>query len=301
MMKKSVYTFLLCFFLAGFARVSGQSSALMDFSWSEYVSSSYTSDTTLMLCEGSQVMATLTTSLEHSRNWNGSGPISVGHPSGSALVPWPTLGLPLSMVTTLSFSAPVSNLRVLIRDLDDDVPAAGPEETFSDFRINGLPRMPDAIQATQGAYSVSGNVVTPLAANCNGWFVWNGPGIQSMSWTYERDNDHYAFLLDSLEFACDNSTGVAEAVGEKGFEIFPNPAADVVNLIGYEIQHLGTGPLNLEVINAEGKVVMQTQPLHAEVARGYTLKVNRLAAGVYMVRLSGDNGSYSRRLVVMGK
>ena len=71
MMKKSVYTFLFCFFLAGFARVSGQSSALMDFSWSEYVSSSYTSDTTLMLCEGSQVMATLTTSLEHSRNWNG--------------------------------------------------------------------------------------------------------------------------------------------------------------------------------------------------------------------------------------
>ena len=187
-----------------------------------------------------------------------------------------------------------------MRDLDDDVPAAGPEETFNDFQINGIIRMPDAIQATQGNYSVSGNVVIPLTANCNGWFVWNGMGIQSLSWTYNRDTDRYAFLLDSVEFVCDlKSTGITPSEEGKGFEILPNPASGQVVLRAVGVERFGDAAMGLHVVSAEGKVVIQRNLSIYDLADGYGLNVRGLSAGIYTVRLNGGDRSLTRRLVVV--
>lgn len=154
-------------------------------------------------CDGSPVTVTLTTDLQHQMNDDGTGsPLSATHPASSILVPYPTLVTPLDFRLHFTFSSPVQNVGLLIRDLDDDGYMSGPEEHLQDFEVNGMPSFPSSIVPVFGSYSASGGVVTPLAEACRGWFNFTGTPITSISFLYTRPIVNYAILLDSLKFNC---------------------------------------------------------------------------------------------------
>jgi Secretion system C-terminal sorting domain len=265
----------------------------MDFSWAA-ITSSTSHLGTFTICEGETVGMTLTTSSASRVNVNAQGnPISNGHPVSSVLVPSPTVGTPLTVTTTITFSAPVANLQLLLRDLDDDVPPVGPEETFSNFRINGQAVMPSSITPLTGSYAQLVNTVNPLAANCNGWFRFATTNITSISFDYWRINHNYAFLLDSLKIHC-NSTyvGMDPRSLANSIALAPNPAGSYVDVLG--TPGLGaTWTATLHDMN--GHTVLQGKVSDQQTR----LPLEQLSNGAYLLELSRGQQRLVKKLIVM--
>ena len=72
--------------------------------------------------------------------------------------------------------------------------------------------------------------------------------------------------------------------------ISPNPATDLVT-----ISTSANSPLQLEMVNSIGQTVM-TQDLSA-IKRDHTLDISHLPAGVYIVKVRGEQGQFVQRLV----
>ncbi len=269
-----------------------QSEISSDFSWVA-TDSLITNSRQFELCKGNTVVVTLTTSEMHQRNLTNQGvPISNGHPTTSVLIPYPVMVQSLTMTTTISFSTPVADLRLLIRDLDDDVPPVGPEETFSNFRINGIPTNPTSINPTAGSYATALNVVNPLAPNCNGWFRFASGGITSISFDYWRVNNHYAFLLDSLKASCDLATAIDNSVPSIRFGTYPNPCSDFLDIV---LPPATKMPTQLAVFDIAGRQMM-TSSVKGNFHR---LAVDELSNGVYFLRLQNGTAEGTKKFVVM--
>ncbi len=289
-MKKIYSTITLL--LSLIACVSGQNLFVSDFSWTP-PSSVFLSNSSFTLCEGAPNDVSLTSTLSHHLNDNGfGGPLSNGHPMGSVLIPYPTLDTSLMLSVTLSFTSPVADLQLLIRDLDDDVPSPGPEETFSNFRINGVPTMPNSITPTQGSYATVGNVVNPLAANCNGWFRWAIPNITTLSFDYWRKTKYYAFLLDSLMINCNGTfVGVELAAQTPAFSIAPNPAHAHLDI---SFEHVAKAEYSVQLYDVAGRQLVSTtvaEPVHR-------LPTDQLQNGVYILKIQKENQQVTQKFVV---
>lgn len=87
-------------------------------------------------------------------------------------------------------------------------------------------------------------------------------------------------------------TSIAENNGLESITVFPNPAADHVN-----VQWKGTAPTTIEVLDLSGKVILQ-KAVNAEQTSTLTISTNELAAGVYMMRFSNDAATSVTKLVV---
>lgn len=284
------------FFLCSLLLLSGmlasaQLTHVSDFSWGN-LDSNFVSTDSFLICEGLPMTLSLSTSLPHRRNLNQQGnPLSNGHPTTSVLIPYPNLVTPLMVSVTLTFSQPVANLNLLIRDLDDDMPSVGPEETFSNFRINGLVAMPN-IAPTAGNYQALGMVVNPLAANCNGWFSWPTNNIYSLSFDYDRVIENYAFLLDSIKFDCNETfVGMAGQAPRLDLEAGPSPAhSQLMVKVGGSIN----APTEIALYNALGHRVLQSSTSD----RLLFLDVSQLPSGPYFLTATQSGNSTTRKIAV---
>jgi len=264
-----------------------------DFSWATQ-DSEFVSMNNFTLCEGLPTVMTLTTSLPHRRNINPQGnPLSNGHPSTSVLIPYPNMVMPLMVTVTLTFSQPVANLRLLIRDLDDDTPSPGPEETLSNFRINGTPTMASNIIATSGSYQVLGMVTNPLAANCNGWFTWPLNNISSLSFDYDRDIMNYAILLDSIQFECNESFVAIEEPENAGFDLVVSPSP-VSSALTIKVRNEDKNAGEVWISNFFGQCLAKVSMNSAEMS----LDVSQLPSGLYFISLVNEGKKLSQRFVV---
>lgn len=234
---------------------------------------------------------TLQTGLPHQLNNNGNNaPISNGHPMTSPLVPYPTTVLPLSFNVRLTFSWPVHNVRLLVRDLDDDQQInMGPEETLSGFLVNGISSAPTSTAAVQGSYSSSLSTIIPTAANTNGWINFNMSNISSIEFIYTRYTINYALLLDSLIFDCGKQIGMDETGTLGGISAFPNPAADIITIESSE-----AADLNWALADLTGKTVR-----NGALLKGQTqVDVSEIAAGLYLLQCSGAAGSWRKKVLI---
>lgn len=234
---------------------------------------------------------TLQTGLPHQLNNNGNnGPISNGHPITSPLIPHPTTVMPLTFNVRLTFSWPVHNVRLLVRDLDDDQPNnMGPEETLSAFLVNGISSAPTSIMAVQGSYNSSLSTIIPTAANTNGWINFNMNNISSIEFTYTRYTTNYALLLDSLIFDCGKQIGMDEYGTLGGISAFPNPAADVLTLENKE-----TDNLTWELTDLSGKTVRSGALIKGQPP----VDVSEIAAGIYLLQCSGAEGTWRKKVLI---
>lgn len=234
---------------------------------------------------------TLQTGLPHQLNNNGNNaPISNGHPMTSPLIPYPTTVMPLTFNVRLTFSWPVHNVRLLVRDLDDDQPNnMGPEETLSGFLVNGISTAPTSTAPVQGSYSSSLSTIIPTAANTNGWINFSMNNISSIEFTYTRYTTNYALLLDSLIFDCGKQIGMDEYGTLGGISAFPNPAAEVLTLENKE-----TDNLTWELTDLSGKTVR-----NGALIKGQTpVDVSEIAAGLYLLQCSGTEGTWRKKVLI---
>ena len=82
---------------------------------------------------------------------------------------------------------------------------------------------------------------------------------------------------------------------ETSFELFPNPTDGKVNLvIGETLQ----GKAVVEVYNLLGEQMMAKKVSHLQKGETYTLDLSHLVSGLYIIKMSTENGSCSKKVSV---
>jgi hypothetical protein len=103
-------------------------------------------------------------------------------------------------------------------------------------------------------------------------------------------------IHSNLDFFLQNQivVGTEELIAAGDFQLYPNPANGQVML---QIGEL-SGRHTLAIVDLTGRVLQQKQlQLNGTANQGYQLDVSALPAGVYLVRLAGEEGLISRQLV----
>lgn len=85
--------------------------------------------------------------------------------------------------------------------------------------------------------------------------------------------------------------GINDVTGPDMFEIYPNPAAEFVTAALYaELES------SIEVIDLNGKIVLTSVPVRGSLI--HTMDISSLQEGLYIVRLSSQNGSAVKKMLV---
>gem|GEM_PF-6893783 len=115
-------------------------------------------------------------------------------------------GMPTTIPVTISFSKPVCNLGLLVRDLDWH-PIVG-EREWLEFDATSIPTGldPSAGGPPFSLVEIGGTwTALPLVADeSEAWINWDGP-ITAISFDYFKATTGFYFYLDSLRFDCDCS------------------------------------------------------------------------------------------------
>ena len=95
-------------------------------------------------------------------------------------------------------------------------------------------------------------------------------------------------MIDDLRIG-EGEVGIDEVVAS-AVSVSPNPATGMVTVRAEGIE----GRVNVEIVDLNGRTVMQQQGN----AASYRFDVSNLAAGAYFVRLTGENTSAVKKLIV---
>ncbi len=91
-------------------------------------------------------------------------------------------------------------------------------------------------------------------------------------------------------------TGIQTPVVNNELQVFPNPASNVINL-QFKLQQ--TSRITIDILNAEGKVVMSKEAgTWLKGNEKISLNVSRLSAGNYQVRIHTNHGDLVRKIEV---
>ena len=82
---------------------------------------------------------------------------------------------------------------------------------------------------------------------------------------------------------------------ETNFELFPNPTDGKVNLV---IGETPQGKAIVEVYNLLGEQMIAKKVSHLQKGETYTLDLSHLVSGLYIIKLSTENGSCSKKVSV---
>ncbi len=109
----------------------------------------------------------------------------------------------------------------------------------------------------------------------------------------------YSFLYgDPIRFGLFGSAGGCNGVGvnesasfDKYFSIYPNPTDGIVN-----VNYFGTwnADMTIDILDITGKVVSS----YTTNSYSYTLDISHLAAGLYTMRIVGDGGIATKKLIM---
>ena len=78
-------------------------------------------------------------------------------------------------------------------------------------------------------------------------------------------------------------------------DLFPNPAKGMVHLVLKEDLQ---GEALVEVYNLLGELMMTKEFHHSQKGELLSMDLSRLASGLYIIKLSTENGSYSKKVSV---
>ncbi len=101
----------------------------------------------------------------------------------------------------------------------------------------------------------------------------------------------------SLDITENTSTGIDETIVQGGFDVFPNPANDIVNVSFYLYEMTN---VNAEIFDINGRLVKQTTTENLHPGR-HELTFNAhgdMEAGLYFIRLNDGKNVYSKKVVV---
>jgi hypothetical protein len=125
---------------------------------------------------------------------------------------------------------------------------------------------------------------------------WNNDyrGQASISYRYENPCGSTA-VSETLVVYVFNSTGIDEQQATT-FEIYPNPSNGKVNLVlGENLQDKAV----IEVYNLLGERMLYQEASHLRQGETISLDLSRTVSGLYIIKLSSENGSCSKKVSVM--
>ena len=114
--------------------------------------------------------------------------------------------------------------------------------------------------------------------------------VETVSFALESsDNDSVWGMNTPAYFAIDDVVAISGAGLTQNtslnVSVFPNPATDVLNIVGEEGE--------LRLLDLSGKLLFEGNHLGQS-----TLNVNDFSPGVYVIRLDNASGSYTNRIVI---
>lgn len=90
------------------------------------------------------------------------------------------------------------------------------------------------------------------------------------------------------------TTGVAELPGVTDLLLFPNPATDQ---LGLRLNSANGNTLRLELLDTDGKLIRDLGPWGVHGTTWNNWDIHDLAQGTYLLRITGDQGTWSTRFV----
>jgi len=118
-------------------------------------------------------------------------------------------------------------------------------------------------------------------------------GAQTTDVSFGRETDGgtmWTFFNVPTPGASNSATGIAENATNEAFEMFPNPAGNLLH-----INNLVTGTSHLQVLSLTGLVILESDIND----HSSDIHLHDIAKGVYIVRLTPENGNpSSRRLII---
>ena len=124
---------------------------------------------------------------------------------------------------------------------------------------------------------------------------WNGEyrGQVSLSYSYANPCGSTA-ISEALSVNVFNSTGMDEQ-GITSFGVYPNPTDGKVNLIiGQTLQDKA----RIEVYNLLGELMLVHNVNQLQNGETYCLDLHHFVSGLYIIKLSTENGSCSKKVSV---
>ncbi|MES2689080.1 MAG: T9SS type A sorting domain-containing protein [Bacteroidota bacterium] len=114
----------------------------------------------------------------------------------------------------------------------------------------------------------------------------------------ETDEDNNNIFIseqgDDLTYTKKGSSGIKETMGLTTFNVYPNPATEMVNL---DIASVKNGVVTCNVTDLTGKLV-STKPLQVSTSGSFNqLDLSALPKGIYAVQLINELGSITKRIV----
>jgi hypothetical protein len=122
------------------------------------------------------------------------------------------------------------------------------------------------------------NATTAAVAETNGMFSLQRSGITALSPFAVFDNNTF--------------TGVTEISNDTRFEIYPNPAAYTITI---QNSTASTEPMNMDVYNSVGQLVLATQLANVTS----TVSVENLVSGNYFIKFYNSQVSSSKKFIKM--
>lgn len=120
----------------------------------------------------------------------------------------------------------------------------------------------------------------------------------AFNFTNSNNNDNGDVIkTTSLDITENTSIGIDETVADGGFDVFPNPANDIIN-VSFFLYEMTS--VSVEMFDINGRLVKQTNTENLHPGR-HELKFNAhgdLEAGVYFIRLNDGKNVYSKKVVV---
>ncbi len=163
------------------------------------------------------------------------------------------------------------------------------------------------VQYYISATSRNGKTITkPMTAHQGGYysFYYDGAEMDLDSNDYDFSTEpmpatDITFLFDAVHTHADTSTehtvSIEEPMAEQAFgQFYPNPASDRANI---KINLGNGGNYAVTIYDAAGRTI-HTSTLQAAGNVVYTLRADRMQAGIYTVTFRQGNQTISRRLVV---
>jgi len=131
---------------------------------------------------------------------------------------------------------------------------------------------------------------SPVVNEQNPEHTFPAAGDYTVSLTVSDGNCSHTYTL-TLTLT---TSGLHTPKNAFAINVFPNPADDEVNV---EIFETLTGRIRLEMTDATGRLVLSEN--FAPLSKQISVNTSNLAAGVYNVRITGNEGAAVRKVTIM--
>lgn len=131
----------------------------------------------------------------------------------------------------------------------------------------------------------------------NQCLIWEAFAARGLGWSAEQgDSDNRfdqveAFDLPPVE-VLDCETFSNEGFGIDEFKMWPNPAQDNVNI---QLSSKINGTVHIQLFNINGKQVAQ---FTRDASENIQLNINKLKAGLYLMKINSNQLSFTKKLLV---